>query len=191
MFAQLKVTLEYTRPLVWRRLVVPHDITLPRLHKALQCAFDWDDAHFHHFEFGETLIVDKKASPDFFDDPYSPRPVVDERKYKLFDFLRQPKQKLIYTYDFGDDWRHLIVLEKLLPPEALPGKRIVRCLAGANAAPPEDCGGPPGFEHLKIVFADPNHPEREEMTEWLGDDRFDPTEFDLALVNDDLASLRV
>ena len=59
---------------------------------------------------------------------------------------------------------------------------VAACIAGANACPPEDCGGPWGYAALLEVLADPAHPEHAERLEWLGGG-FDPAHFDRDAVN--------
>ena len=194
MRAQLKIELPYTEPPVWRTVVVPHDIRLDRLHSVIQQSLDWEDAHLHSFERdGVIYETPVPADMDMFAGA-SIRPVHDERKITLDQVLTKARQKLDYTYDFGDDWLHKITLEKLLPDESAIGKakpkRIAICVDGANAAPPEDCGGLPGFENLKEALADPKHPEHDDMVEWYGDE-FDAAEFSLAAINDDLKRIKV
>ncbi|MHC4635987.1 MAG: plasmid pRiA4b ORF-3 family protein [Planctomycetota bacterium] len=84
------------------------------------------------------------------------------------------------VYDFGDDWRHEIEVEKVLEPEAGAGYPI--CLAGELACPVEDCGGPWGYQEMLEILKDPVHEEYEHYFEWLGGE-FDPEEFDLEKVN--------
>ena len=194
MRAQLKIELPYTEPPVWRTVVVPHDIRLDRLHSVIQQSLDWEDAHLHSFERdGVIYETPVPADMDMFAGA-STRPVHDERKITLDQVLTKARQKLDYTYDFGDDWLHKITLEKLLPDESVIGKakpkRIALCVDGANAAPPEDCGGLPGFENLKEALADPKHPDFDAMVEWYGDE-FDAAEFSLAAINDDLKRIKV
>ena len=76
-----------------------------------------------------------------------------------------------YEYDFGDGWEHEVTLDAIVPRQK--GTRLPRCLGGERACPPEDCGGPPGYENVIAVIADPSHEEYESMLEWLGG-RFDP-----------------
>lgn len=167
---QLRVTLEESDPPVWRRLLVPADMRLPQLHQVLQIAFDWTDSHLHAFssdgqEYG----------------PLSEDAVVqDERRVRLADLLTAPGERLDYEYDFGDEWRHAVVLEAVLPAE--PDGRYPHCLAGARSAPPEDCGGPRGYADLLRSCADPGHPGFRELREWLGPG-FDAEALDLGRVN--------
>jgi hypothetical protein len=92
-----------------------------------------------------------------------------------------------YDYDFGDDWKHIIEIEKTLPAEE--GVRYPRCVKGERACPPEDCGGPYGYPYFLDKIQDPKHEEHEDTLEWIGGE-FDPEEFDLDEVNDDLHHLR-
>ncbi len=173
---QVKVTLRGVKPPVWRRLIVASSIALSKLHDILQVAFGWTDSHLHLFDIrGLTYGV---PDPDFGND------MRDEAKAHLDRVLVREKDAMCYDYDFGDGWRHAIVLEKILHPT--PETRAPLCIAGARACPPEDCGGVPGYANLLEIVANPSHPEHEEMLEWLGDE-FDPARFDVDEVNAILA----
>ena len=191
MRAQLRVELANTEPLVWRVVTVPHDIRLDRLHEVIQRLFEWDDAHLHAFEKDNTIYEPLNPESDDVFGAFQTRRVEDERKVKLDAVLTAPRQTLTYTYDFGDDWEHKVKLVKLLPDEATKPKRIAVCVEGANAGPPEDCGGPLGFERLKEIVADLKHPEHGEMLEWCGDEDFDATECDIDRINADLKRVKV
>lgn len=71
----------------------------------------------------------------------------------------------------------------------MPGVSYPCCTAGKNAAPPEDCGGPWGYAEMMQTLADPHHPERDALLEWLGED-FDPKAFDKDELNADLGKLK-
>ncbi len=175
---QIKVTLKHIRPPVWRRLQVPADIKLGRLHVILQLAMGWYDSHLHAFRAGHTSYG--------VSDPDSPNDMKNERNVRL-DKIAGAGDVLIYEYDFGDGWEHEIKIEKILPAEK--GKHYPLCLAGKRACPPEDCGGPWGYERLLEVLADPKHEEHEEMLEWIGG-AFDPEAFDLDEVNQALRGIK-
>ena len=68
--------------------------------------------------------------------------------------------------------------------------KLPHCLDGANACPPEDVGGPPGYEELLDAIRDPRHEEHAAMLEWCGG-AFDPTIFDIARVNDTLHQFKL
>jgi len=169
---QLKITLGRVRPPIWRRVQVPSDLTLARLHDVVQDVMGWTDTHLHSFDMGGEEI----GIPS----PEDWRPVRDERRVRLADVLPSPKERALYTYDFGDDWEHAIVVEKILAPE--PGARYPVCLAGRRACPPEDVGGAWRYAEMLAALEDPSNPEREEYLEWLGRP-FDPEAFDPDEVN--------
>ena len=178
----LRVDLAHLKPAIWRRLEVPASMTLAQLHRVIQMAFDWTDSHLHGFEIGGQRYG--QPMPDLFglemDD-------LDERKFRL-RYVASVGSRFTYTYDFGDDWHHLIKVEKILVPT--PGTNYPQCVAGKNAAPPEDCGGPWGYAELLQALGDPSHPEREDLLEWLDED-FDPREFDREELNAGLGMLKL
>jgi len=173
---QLKVVLEGLP--VWRRLLVREDITLGFLHAAIQVAVGWTNSHLHQFEIGGKLYSDPRTNDDSFDDSPS---VINEGKTRLMDVVKAAGSEFIYEYDFGDSWMHIITVEKIYAPEPAIGFNVI-CLGGENACPPEDCGGPYGYEELLEIINDPEHEEYESMMEWLGG-AFDPEAFDIEHVN--------
>ena len=175
---QIKVTLKWSKPPIWRRLQVRGDTKLGKLHQILQITMGWWDEHLHAFEAGGVAY----GEPD----PEFPSDLRIERNVRL-DKITQEGDTFRYEYDFGDSWVHEIKVEKVLDPE--PGVRYPRCLAGKRACPPEDCGGVPGYERMMAVIANPKDEEHEEMLEWLGEG-FDPEAFDLDVVNEVLGEVR-
>ena len=170
---QLKIELAWIKPVIWRRIIVPETMTLGKLHDAIQAAMGWCDCHLHEFEIaGERYGI---PDPDF----DWGVPVRSERRVRLVTALSGSKT-FRYTYDFGDGWEHRIKVEKVLPPD--PALATPLCLAGANACPPEDVGGSPGYLDFVDAVSDPNHPEHDEMLDWCGGS-FDPTAFDAQPVN--------
>jgi hypothetical protein len=165
---QLKVTLEGIDPPVWRRLVVPSEFTLYELHCVIQVAMSWDDSHLHDF----MIKRQRYAVPhsEDFDNP------LDETEARLCD-VAGPRTKIVYQYDFGDSWNHVIVVEKILPEASPPV-----CIAGARACPPEDSGGPWGYEEKLQALANPDDEEGDELRDWMGED-FDPERFEMVVIN--------
>jgi hypothetical protein len=178
----IKVTLLGTKPPIWRRLLVPASMTLAKLHDVLQTAMGWHDCHMHEFRAGERHF----GRPDP-EDISMGMQVENERNIRLSSVLRRLGAKLIYTYDFGDNWEHAIVLEKLLP--LLPDITSPICIDGSLACPPDDCGGIPGFYDFLDALADPSHEQHQEMRDWIGGD-FDPQAFSVEQVNRKLAPKR-
>lgn len=174
---QIKVTLRDTRPPIWRRLQVPADILLPKLHEVLQAAMGWHDCHLHLFRVGS----DSYAPPGDWE------PVgEDSRGVALVDLAAKKGARLVYEYDFGDGWTHDIVVESVLDQKC----EVLRCTAGRRRCPPEDCGGPWGYAEFLEAIADRSHERHEELSEWCGGP-FDPAEFDVADVNAALRRLKV
>lgn len=155
---QLLVILQDTEPSVWRRIQVPASFNLEQLHQVIQVAMGWTNSHLHAFEIGKT----RYSLPDFELDPSD----VDERQTTLTSAI--PKEKVVFTYDydFGDSWAHKIKVEQIFT--AQPRIKYPRCTAGRSACPPEDCGGPPGYEGLLEALCDLEHPEHADMRRWVG-----------------------
>ncbi|SDY39516.1 plasmid pRiA4b ORF-3 family protein [Hymenobacter psychrophilus] len=197
---QLKASLRYTRPPVWRRVALPDTLTFWELHFVLQLLFDWENYHLWEFrqergrgDRGTESVPEFVAMPlagsDDDSDPEESKH--DPRKAPLSTILATPGDTVTYTYDFGDYWQHDIVVEQLTPllPEAAR-LESVRCLAGKRAAPPEDIGGPPGFENLLALLAEKAAGKRKRMPgEYAGLGKFDPAQFDLDRCNHNLTFL--
>jgi hypothetical protein len=172
---QLKITLLDTSPPIWRRLLVPADLTLAQLHDVLQVAMGWQDGHLHEFS-----ALGRRFGPPDPEDQFMVDDAEDERRVRVFSVLGRIGAKAVYTYDFGDTWEHSIVLEKRLP--AAPNLVYPICIDGQLACPPEDCGGIPGFYDLLDAVRDPAHEQHQEMRDWIGDD-YDPEAFSVEAVN--------
>jgi hypothetical protein len=179
---ELKITLRGSKPAIWRRIQVPGSIKLNRLHDVIQVVMGWTDSHLH--QFVDAPVVYSIPS----DDNYSRAERLDERRFRLAELARHEKSSFIYEYDFGDGWRHEVVVQKILPAD--PEKKYAVCLAGKNACPPEDSGGIWGYYRLLEAINNPEHEDHQEMLEWLGD-QFDPCHFDLQKVNAELRRLKI
>jgi len=166
----VKVTLLGTKPPVWRRILVPREITLRNLHRTLQDVMGWTNSHLHQF------IVQRQK----FSDPRQRvgTKVADESRTRLGDLISTVGARLLYEYDFGDGWQHELLLE-----EVLLGDESFRqlCAAGDRNCPPEDCGGSTGFSELLKALQDSTHPEHDDIREWVGD--FVPESFSADDIN--------
>ena len=180
---QIKVTLLGTDPPIWRRLLVPADLTLEQLHHVLQLAMGWEGCHRHEFRIGPQRF----GTPTPMEKAFGGLRTASERTARLYNVLDRAGIKAVYTYDFGDSWEHRIVVEKHLAPE--PGRAYPACLTGERHGPPEDCGGIPGFYNLLEAIGDPGHEEHDELLDWLGGN-FDPDAFSVDEVNRRLAAIQ-
>lgn len=178
---QFKVTLLETHPPVWRRIQVPESYTFYDLHVAIQDAMGWTDSHLHCFE--KRAIKPKRWGEYLarIDCPFATEEYESEEntfyttETPITQFFEKEGDKLFYTYDFGDNWEHEVILEKILPKET--GVKYPICLDGKLACPPEDCGSIPGYYDCIKTFKDRKD---KELLEWMGD--WDPYYFDLKKV---------
>lgn len=174
---RVMVTLGDVTPPVWRRLVLPGFWHLGKVHDAVQASMGWSDDHLHEFTDG----IQRWGQPN--PDLGVAGAALREERTRLHEVVHTPGDTLTYTYDFGDDWRHALVVEDVLAPQ-----RAAACLDGEGACPPEDCGGPWGYRHLLQAINNPTHQDHAELLEWVGGD-FDPKAFDLAAVDMAVKSL--
>jgi hypothetical protein len=179
--AQLKITLDDVKPAVLRRVEVPFDIRLDRLHLTIQAAMGWTNSHLYEIRAGDVGWSTPYPGADWAGD------FLDARKARLGDILEDIGAKtLAYLYDFGDGWEHSIKVERLTDPE--PSVLYPRLIAVSGRCPPEDCGGPWGYAEFLDAISNPNHERHAELTEWIGDD-FDPDADDAESLTAQVAAL--
>lgn len=167
--ARLKVTLDDVKPAVQRRLEVPLTIRLDRLHLVLQAALGWTDSHLYEIKAGG--VGWGMPDQDFGDGP------LDARKARLIDVLEDVGTKTIrYLYDFGDGWEHTIKVERVI--EAVPGVAYPVLLDARGRCPPEDVGGPWGYDEFLEALADPDHEDHADTKTWAGRN-YDPKVVDV------------
>ena len=171
--------MEHT-PTIWRRLLVPGEIKLSKLHSIFQAAMGWEDYHLHVFEIGECRYGVPHQEYDNDD--------IDEESVVLADLVAG-RMRFVYEYDFGDCWRHEVVVESIEPVPLI--LKFAVCVDGQRACPPEDCR-----RHLWLfaefleAVADPDHEDHESHLMWVGGS-FDPESFSLAsLINAALQRVR-
>jgi hypothetical protein len=174
---ELQVVLLNTSPEVSRTLRVP-DLTFEELHFVLQGVFDWDEGHLHAFECDGFRVVDEGEFQERMHEP-DDRPEWATRLSQVLPDGGRRMPKFVYVYDFGDNWEHGVKMTRVLHGDEVPEHPM--CIEGANAAPPEDCGGPWGYADLCDALADPTHPEHAEAMQWCGP--LDPTAFDVEKTN--------
>ena len=186
---ELEVTLRESTPRIWRRLLVPADTTLHRLHAILQATMLWEDYHLYEFQVGggeEGAGATRYGiyELEFLDE----EPVIDARRTRLAAITPATGTTLTYLYDFGANWRHDLVVRAIEPPDERRSSLL--CIAGARAGPPEDCGGIWAYHDLLALLKRRRGEAYDEILTWLGGD-FDPDGFDRNLVNRRLRDLRV
>ena len=159
---------------------MPSAASLGFLHDVIQHAFGWEDCHLHRFYDERGREWDDRESSD-------------EEETDLGKVLRAEGSVLEYEYDFGDDWRHRIVVEKIAPLD--PGVRYPRCTGGRRAAPPaEDIGGIWGLEEIVYLVGHPEEDPPEHLEDVvcdLRDQGYDPNEFDPGELTSRLSRLKM
>jgi hypothetical protein len=179
---ELDIRLREIEPPIWRTVEVPGAWSLEDVHLALQVAMGWTNSHLHQFKMGDRAygMVDIDDSGDL--------EIEDEREHRLQDLV-QEGGSFVYEYDFGDSWEHDVTVKNVTTVAKPPRPR---CVAGARACPPEDCGGSGGYENLLEALANPEHEEHESLLTWSND--FKPERFVLPKngldLREEMATLR-
>lgn len=175
---QFKITLKGTQPPIWRRVLVNRKTTFLEFHSIIQIAMGWENDHLFEFQIDNYRIGE--SDEEFDDFTFDDDELLDASTLTLDSKIAYVGEKFDYLYDFGDNWEHKIVVEKFLPVNNKFDYPI--CINGKLNCPPEDCGGVPGFYYLLDVIGNKQHPEHEEMLEWVGED-YDPEYFDKEKIN--------
>jgi hypothetical protein len=176
--ARLHIQLDDVQPAIWRRVEVPLTSSLKTIHDVIQAVMLFEDYHLFQFEIGDRRYG--YPDPEWGDEMRS------ARNARLGAILARGETRFTYTYDFGDDWRHSVVVEDVVVAD--PVVDYPRFIEGARRGPPEDVGGLPGFEEFLGATADPKHPEHASVMTWYGHP-FDPTDIDLDAITARLAKL--
>ena len=182
---QFKITLIGSDPLIWRRIAVPEDYSFWDLHVAIQDSMGWQDCHLHAFKESEKVDIGIPSEDDTIDDF---KKVLPGWKIKIAEYFKTAGEKMMYEYDFGDGWEHEVLFETISTVD----KKIKypKRLDGANACPPEDCGGIYGYYEMLDILKKARSKRYKEITEWLGD-TFKPDHFNCKEVEFDNPSNRL
>jgi hypothetical protein len=178
---QLKVTLKYIRPPIWRRLVLADNASLRDLHWVIQKAMGWDNDHMHAFYIDKIEYAGPETAEHC--------GVLCDEDFCLHQVIKRRGQRFTYEYDFGDCWRHEILVEKIVPSEG--ETHLPSCLDGARACPREDCGGVGGYE---AMLEAKRNPSKERLAYWGEPEwvlQFDPERFDLQTANQRLHPAKI
>ena len=180
---RLKITLDDSKSVIVRRIEVPLSASLYTLHEDIQAVMLFGNRHLFQFDVGPRGHETHYGMPD----PDGFIEVIDAKHATLDQLVDAGLKKFTYTYDFGDNWRHTIMVETVVPID--PTFTYPRFIDGARRAPPEDIGGEPGFEHFLAAMANPKHPEHADLKRWYGS-VFDPNNIDEKLINVRIAKLQ-
>ena len=157
-----KIQIQGVNPPIWRRLLVPENITFSKFHNIIQVAFGWENDHA--YEFSPSGWDSSPSIGSQFEKYFGDGAEMDSNKLKLSDIFKTEKQTFTYIYDFGDEWVHDITLEKIVDEKL----KKASCVDGDGACPPEDCGGADDYMDFREIISDPKHPLHRDMLEWEG-----------------------
>ncbi len=175
---RVSIELSDVQPTIWRQIVVSGTIRLAKLADILLVVMGWSNSHLHQFRIGDTLFG--MHVEDW------PEEEIDEKSLSVVQAIGG-ESGFWFDYDFGDGWEHRVeVQERSWTSHSL---KFAVCMAGENACPPDDIGGPGGYEEFLDALNDPSHPEHLQYLEWIGGS-FDPTFFDVTEANAALQRLR-
>lgn len=181
----LKLSFEDITPLIWRRIILPAGATFNRLHETIQNVTNFQSTlePYHTFgvEIDEYFITNNESIlEDYKGKKYTGKTVKQPTRIKIDSYLEKHIH-FIYNYDFGDDWRILVELEEVVEDYYFGYPTL---LDGEGTAPPEDVGGPPGYEAFLKVYHDPTHPDYLSTIAWAEEQYYLP--LDITWLNDSL-----
>lgn len=167
--ATVRMDLKDSDPPIWRVVEVPTSVTLKVLHDIIQVTMGWFDYHLWE------MVIGGQTYGLPMDEDWGTAPRKPASRTRLRDVLQPGVTRIDYTYDFGDNWEHTLVVSDVRAGNT--GTPYPRFIAGERDCPPEDCGGITGFYEMLEARADPDHPDHAEIREWL--DGYDPDELDV------------
>ena len=179
--ARIRIELEHIAPLIWRRVDVSLTTNLRALHEIIQALMPWENYHLYQFAVGERVY----GEPDPEDAVWG-RKIYQAKGMRLGTLVDRGVTELLYTYDFGDDWQHRVIVEEVI--EATAGIDYPLFIDGERTAPPEDVGGPPGFMDFVEAMAKPRHPQRKGLVRWYGGP-FNPADFGADRIAESIRSI--
>ncbi|WP_420337054.1 plasmid pRiA4b ORF-3 family protein [Roseibium sp.] len=173
--ARLLITLDDIEPQIWRRVEVPLAMSLKGLHDLIQAVMLFEDYHLFEFEAGGRYYDVPDPTEDFGRKTYAAKNI------RIRTLIGRGITTFAYTYDFGDNWRHTVVVEAV--EDANTKYEYPRFLEGENRAPPEDVYGTFGFADFLEAMSKPRHPQHREMVRWFGSN-FVPDDISVDLINE-------
>lgn len=177
MIYEIKISIKYSKPRIWRNVKIDPNISLNDLHKIIQTSMGWMNCHLHQFVKDRSFY----GNPEM--DEIGEMNFKDSRKFKVSQVMKTKGSSIIYEYDFGDGWAHDVKVMNIHDDE-----NVIHpiCIGGKRNCPFEDSGGIWGYQEKLEILKDENHEEYEDVAEWMGTDH-DPDYFDLQETNKMLA----
>ncbi|MCH1981311.1 plasmid pRiA4b ORF-3 family protein [Ruminococcus sp. OA3] len=172
---QLKVGIKNAKPPVWRRVVVPAGITFSQLSIILNQTMGWSGYHLFRFEMRNSFAMIQEDDEDFTESMLSNDEYCLDASETFIDTLVEQEDWFTYYYDFGDDWRHKITVEAVLPDYEKSAPCVLKYKGNC---PIEDSGGLYGYYECLDIMNDPQHPQHDEMQEWAREQGYESYDMD-------------
>ncbi|MBC7890213.1 MAG: plasmid pRiA4b ORF-3 family protein [Ferruginibacter sp.] len=180
---QLHVSLQGSKPLIWRSILVNEETSFFELHHIIQIAMGWKNYHLFEFNLDGYRVGMIEENGE----QYGSNLRLDANKTLLKDVVSLEKDNFLYNYDFGDGWLHEIELKHAVDKN--DNGIYPACISGQLNCPPEDCGGIGRFYNILKILQNKKHPEYKETKIWVGK-KYDPESFDPLKVNKQLKQLK-
>lgn len=181
----LKISLDYSDPLIWREVVVRADIPFSELHHTIQILMNWQN--YHIYEFNTEGYRIGMVFDDDIDDGLNESNLLNADTTLLRDIITDKGELIRYVYDFGDNWKHTIEVMDITKVQ--PGEYYPVCLNGEMACPPDDCGGIHEYYHFLEILNDKKHPEYPDLKAWMPRG-FKADKCDLVKINKNLLTIK-
>jgi hypothetical protein len=173
---QLHISLDGSEPLIWRKVLIPKEISFFKLHQVIQISMGWTNSHLFEFNIeGFKVGISYDHLKDMDVDH-----LMDSKETYLTEMISEPGECIKYWYDFGDSWMHTINFEKYFPLDK--EAQLPYCTSGELNCPPEDCGGIAGFYDLLSNLSNKKHEDYKSMKRWVGS-KYDPSKVDFGKIN--------
>jgi len=169
---QLRITIIDSKPEIYRVILLEDSLTFYQFHLVIQMAMGWKNAHLYEFYFKNQRIA------EYYD--FEPNNSIDPEDIIISDIFTELGEKILYCYDFGDNWQHEIKIER--NSFGIVNHQLPICIDGEGSCPPEDCGGIYSYYQMLDVLKDPTDSEYQDTLDWVGED-FDPNYFNKDRIN--------
>lgn len=179
--ARIRIELEHIETRIWRRVDVSLSTNLRALHEIIQAVMPWENYHLYQFAVGDRVY----GEPDPEDAVWGQK-IYQAKGMRLGTLIDRGVTEFLYTYDFGDDWQHRIIVESVSEADAEIDYPLF--IDGERTAPPEDVGGPSGFLDFVEAMAKPRHPQRKDLVRWYGGP-FNPVDFGAESIAESIRTL--
>ncbi len=181
---QLKITLDKTEPVIWRRIQVEKNTTFFDLHQIIQISMGRGCNYPFNFKVDGYVLGEPTSS---INQSAKAKVIIDSREIDMDSIFVKPGERFTYSSFLRNRFKHKVILEKFQPKD--PKQNYPICVEGALAAPPEDCPSVEEYYDWLEIVQYRNHRWRRSVLKWLGRN-FDPARFDKEQVNKKLINLK-